>query len=273
MQKALNQKGQVLLIVVLAMVIALTVGLAVVSRSITNLRNSQQEVDSQKALSAAETGIEQVLRSGANVSNSDQLTSTAYTASVSTVSGATNFLLNGNNQVSQDDAMYIWLTPYSTDSTKLFQDTNRWTGTLNIYWGQDHANPCNNAALEVAVIWNTRADPRVTRYTYDPCSNRASKNGFASPSTPAPVPQTIAGINLYNLATISVTNGFLARVVPMYSDAYIGVNSNPATLPPQGIVINSVGQTENKTVQRAVNVFQGYPEIPAELFPFTLFWP
>ena len=62
-----SQKGQALLIVVLAMVVALTVGLSVVSRSITNLKNSQQEIDSQKALSAAEAGVELAIKNGANV--------------------------------------------------------------------------------------------------------------------------------------------------------------------------------------------------------------
>ena len=97
MQKILNQKGQILLIVVLAMVVALTVGLAVAAGSITNLRNSQQEVDSQRALSAAETGMEQALRSGGNVGVSSSITSTTYNASVATVYGSSDFLLNGKN--------------------------------------------------------------------------------------------------------------------------------------------------------------------------------
>ena len=54
-----SQKGQVLLLVVLASVIALTVGLAAISRSITSTRISTEESNSQKALSAAEAGIEE----------------------------------------------------------------------------------------------------------------------------------------------------------------------------------------------------------------------
>ena len=47
------EKGQTLLIVVLVMVISLTVGLSVVSKTITNLRTTTEEADSAKALSAA----------------------------------------------------------------------------------------------------------------------------------------------------------------------------------------------------------------------------
>ena len=47
-----DQKGQALLIIVLVMVVALTVGLSLVSRTITNIRNTREQASSQKALSA-----------------------------------------------------------------------------------------------------------------------------------------------------------------------------------------------------------------------------
>jgi uncharacterized protein (UPF0333 family) len=281
MLKILNQKGQALLIVVLVMVVALTVGLAVVSRSVTNLRNSQQEVDSQKALSAAEAGIEQAIKSGVVASNRTVSTTTTYDTAINTVSGTAEFLLNGNNKVSQDDAMYIWLTPYSADSTKLFRDQDRWGGSLDIYWGNSPI-ACNNAALEIAVVSGNRAVPVVKRYTYDPCSpgglDRASKNNFPQP-TSIPGGHSISGITLYNKITIpgGITNGFLVRVVPLYTDSHIGVLGTPSvvggpSLPSQGTIITSIGTTD-KNVKRKLAVFQGYPELPAELFPFSLFWP
>ena len=267
----LNQKGQALLIVVLAMVVALTVGLAVVSRSITNLRNSQQEISSQQALSAAEAGVQRVIESG-NIASGSFSSSTSYQASASPVSGATEFILNGNNQVSKDDAMYIWLSPYTSDNAKLFLDQDRWSGDLNIYWG-DSLVACSNAALEIAVVWNTRAAPKVTRYTYDPCLGRASRNNFTVATS---LDKTISDIQLHYGIVIPVTNGFLARVAPLYTDSHVGALGVPVSggspLPTQGSIITSTGITGNN-VTRKLDVFQGYPEIPAELFPFSLFWP
>jgi Tfp pilus assembly protein PilX len=271
MTNYLNQKGQALLIVVLAMVVALTVGLAVVSRSITNLRNSQQEVGSQQALSAAEAGVEQAIKSGTDISSTFLSAQTSYQTSVQTVSGAAKFLLNGNNKVSQDDSMYIWLTPYSSDNAKLFQDSNRWNGNINIYWG-DSATACNNAALEIAVLYGSRATPLISRSVYDPCSARKTVNSFSQPNS---VNYVIANITLYNQVSIPVTNGFLVRVTPLYADAYIGAVSSDTVnrpLPSQGSIIISTGTT-GTGVERKLNVFQGYPEVPAELFPFTIFWP
>jgi hypothetical protein len=285
MLKVLNQSGQALLIVVLAMVVALTVGLSVVSRSIVNLKNSQQQANSQQALSAAEAGVQQAIGNGTGVAQGQFSASNFYTSSA-TVSGEAEFLLDGNNKVSKDDAMYIWLTPYFSDPTKLFQDANRWTGNLKIYWG-DSTTACNNAALEIVVISGSRATPVVSRYAYDPCSgsagNRNASNNFSAPN---PANHPISGITLYNTATIPVTNGFIARVIPLYSDAYIGVlgtNTPPSpVLPAQGSIITSTGTivppgslplSTSNSVVRKLNVFQGYPEVPAELFPFTLFWP
>jgi Tfp pilus assembly protein PilV len=276
MFKFLDQKGQALLIVVLVMVVALTVGLAVVARSIVNLKNSQQEVGSQQALSAAEAGVEQAIKSGISVSDGTFSTSTKYETAIKTVSGDADFLLNGNNKVSQDDAMYIWLTPYSTNQSELFRDADAWSGNLTIYWGDD-ANACNAAALEIAVVWNTEANPKVTRYIYDPCPARVLKNHF---TIATPVNKSISGITLLNsnntTTPIHVTNGFLVRVVPLYADSYIGVSSindvQNKSLPTQGSIITSTGTT-GSNVQRKLDVFQGYPEIPAELFPFSLFWP
>jgi hypothetical protein len=272
-----SQKGQALLIVVLAMVVALTVGLSVVSRSITNLRNSQQEIASQKALSAAEAGVEQAIKSGTSIEKTNFSTQTFYKTSLATVSGASDFLLNGNNKVSKDDAMYIWLTPYSIDNAKLFLDQDRWSGNLDLYWGNS-ATACdnNNAALEIAVVSGSRAAPQVTRSVYDPCSpNRTSKNSFTAATR---LDKTISGIALYYHLPISIaiTNGFLVRVVPLYADSYIGTlgtpNSNNPPLPSQGTIITSTGTTDNNVI-RKLDAFQGYPEIPAELFPFSISWP
>lgn len=276
----INQKGQALLIVVLAMVVALTVGLAVVSRSITNLKNSQEEINSQKALSAAEAGVEQAIKSNQAFVGSNALNSTtSYQVSVATISGQVAFLLNGNNQISQDDAAYIWLTPYSADSSRLFQDTDvlgnnaRWSGNLTIYWG-DSLDSCTNAAVELIVISGSRASPTAQRYVFDPCSTRRADNNFSAPSSTS---QLIGNVTLLSSSTIAVTNGFLARVIPIYAPAYIGVNAqsvagSPA-FPAQGNIITSVGNSDNNTIQRQLNVFQGYPEMPAEFFPFSIFWP
>src|SRR3989344_1874160 len=106
MQKEKRQAGQTLLIVVLVMVISLTVGLSIASKTITNLRTTTEEADSAKALSAAESGVERVIQRGP-VGSGTVITATFNTTS-STV-GGTNFLVNNGNIISQDEGADVWL--------------------------------------------------------------------------------------------------------------------------------------------------------------------
>src|SRR3990167_4248462 len=56
-----KRRGQILIIVLLIVVVALAVGLSVASRNITNLRISTQTEQSQRAFTAAEGGVEDIL--------------------------------------------------------------------------------------------------------------------------------------------------------------------------------------------------------------------
>jgi Tfp pilus assembly protein PilX len=57
-----SEKGQMLLIVVLIMVVALTVGLSIAARSLVNLKIATDDENSQRAFSAAEAGIERLIK-------------------------------------------------------------------------------------------------------------------------------------------------------------------------------------------------------------------
>lgn len=260
----INQKGQALLIIVLVMVVALTVGLSVASRTIINLRNTQEQVSSQKALSAAEAGVQQALKNSANVAG-NFAGNTTYNTTIGQVLGTSPFLLNGGNFLPKNDAIYVWITPYSTISANLWQTP--WNGNLTLYWG-DTSGECNNAAIEVAVISGDRSNPVLTRYAFDPCPARRGNNNFQAATAGL---TTIAGKGLSYRSVISITNGLLVRVNPIYSSSYVGAGGSVA-LPPQGSIITSTGISDS-TTQRKVTVYQGYPEIPAEVFPYTLFSP
>ncbi len=57
-----KNSGQIVLVVLLVMVVLLTVGLAVVSRSVTDIRISKEVEEASRAFAAAEAGIEDVLK-------------------------------------------------------------------------------------------------------------------------------------------------------------------------------------------------------------------
>ena len=273
-----EQRGQALLIVVLVMVIALTVGLSLASRSITNLRNSTDEANSQAAFTAAEAGVEQAVKLGdvngasilSGVSLNDKNNSKISNVDISLIDGS-KFLMNNGNPIFQDDGTDIWLSPHSDDPTQLF--TQAWNGLLTINWGTN-TDSCSEPAIEILIVSGTRVSPTITKYAYDSCAARRATNSFKQP--PQSGAFTVNGANgsaTFNYRTsITVTNGLLARVTPLYAAGVVGVIGNG--LPVQGKIITSTGTAGVSSLQtvRKISFFQGYDSLPSEFF-YSFFSP
>jgi hypothetical protein len=263
-------RGQMLLIVVLVMVVILTVGLSTASRTITNIRVSTDEEDSERAFSAAEAGLEQALGRDLSVSGTLDNTS-SYSTNIIQLSGR-EFLINNNLAVLKDDAADVWLSNYPNY-------TNPYSGNMTIYWGAA-GNNCSTseatntmAALDIIIISGTRINPQVTHYPVDPCAARRTGNNFGN----AQGGGTIGGRNFPYRTTITVNSGLIARIIPLYASTPIGVQAcnggggSCSVLPGQGTLIESTGISEN--AQRKIVTFRSYPKLPTELFPFVLFSP
>ncbi len=268
-----SQAGQTLLIVVLVMVVALTVGLSVAVRSITNIHVSSEDENSQRAFSAAEAGIEKSLTQANNFQINGSLGNTDYVTKGRPLAGL-GILVHNGTTVFKDEPVDVWLSDYSTDPTKIY--LNQWTGNLTLNWGAVGEVPCSQAALEVVTISTTsplspKTNNKLATYTFDPCSSRSSApngNNFKNISSGS---YTVNGATFaYQTTPISVTSGLLVRVIPLYASSTIGIGGN-IPLPTQGIVIESTGVSEN--AQRKIVSFRGYPKLPIELFPFIMFSP
>jgi hypothetical protein len=283
-----NQSGQALLIVVLVMVIALTIGLAVASKSIVSMRTSTEQSESQRALSAAEAGIEQILKASLadnpQINKVESANSPGYTAKATLVNGQ-SFSLNGGNIIAKNEGFDLWLSDYSTDPNLIYK--NPWGGAagsqITIGWGDsaDSVLDCSNAALEIVVLSipppsvsipaPTKDDAILTRYAVDPCTERRNFNHFMLITRIASPGLEIAEKNYFYATSIVVKNGLLVRIIPLYYSTSIGIDGGVNSLPSQGSIIESTGEANQTT--RKVTVFRGYPRIPAELFPYSLFTP
>lgn len=298
-----EEKGQTLLIVVLVMVIALTVALSLVSRTVTNLRNSNEEANSQKAFSAAEAGVEEALKTGVCSSsscpnptgslNNNNAKFSAAIKSLPSVIDPNQFVFNNGDAVAKDDGVDLWLIAHNSDGSLKYNSgwqlvTN--DRTLEFVWGSSSdtcnvSDPSKNtmAALKLIVLSepnaasDSAASVKSARYAFDPCSARRAQDNFTS---------SAAGISVLGKSfsysadiVINANSGILVRAVPMYANTSIGVidttQSCPAgedcSLSNQGSLINSTGTYGQTT--RTITVFQGYPELPSEFFPYILFSP
>lgn len=255
------QDGQILLVVVLATVIALTVGLSAITRTITNTRLSTEEANSQKALSAAEAGIEQLLNDPTAAFNKKDLSNqSSFTANSKPIPTSLPFNLNDGNIILKDDGTDIWLTNQAD-----FSGTP-WNGTLNLYWVKNENDDCKSAAIEIIIIEGDRNDPSMRRETADPCSSRNNNFGGATNGS-----FNISGVIYDYEKDVTITNGgYIARVIPFYQDTYMAVNATSA-LPIQGYVIESTGTSGDTT--RKLRVYRANPRVPIEFFPYNVFLP
>lgn len=172
-----SSSGQVLLLVVITMIVALTAGLSLASRTLTNLKVSKQNKDSQKAFQAASAGVNKYLQT--NCTEGDNCADilqplTNISTNVKTVTG-TQVCLNNQEIVDQDRGIDLWLSTYPTYASP-------YTGTVTIYWGTSGTLNCDinpvdksrvTPALEIVYLSGTVANPILTKRVFDPCSNSA----------------------------------------------------------------------------------------------------
>ncbi len=303
------QGGQILLVVILVIIIASTIGLSLASRSITSLRTSTEEAESQKALAAAEAGIERVIQGntpiaaqGDNPSNhSDYATQVVQIQSSS-------FLLNGGstvvgsgpnpsptvipNTIPKDEGADIWFVDHDSNNTPVYSQAKVQSAQfLNLYWGSA-SEVCGTstapAAIQVIVVTRDPTLPDASsnkiksyRYVYDGCSGRRSENKFAEAETGTFDVKGIPGVTFTNRTAPqndlakNVDYIIFVRVIPIYKDAVIGVSAcnyagNSCTgLPSQGYVITSTGTSGQSS--RKLSIFKGYPQTYLPYLSYGLF--
>lgn len=272
MYKKTSERGQILLIVVITMIVALTVGLTIASRTVTELRLSRQNEESQRAFNAAEAGIDRVLQQGGEITLEEELGNNAnFVVSATSYDGSQIYINNGE-EVDQDVGADVWLSNYPDYS-------NRRTGNITIYWGDTNQTLCAESptarpALEVVLLQGDIANPQIAKYLYDTCSGRTSGTLDGATTGSYTVPG-IPGATFTNRSSsaISFSNGIIAKVIPLYNSTKVAVVAQTSggaalALPSQGSVIESTG-TSGETVRR-ITYFQSYPQLPIEVFPYNI---
>lgn len=234
----IRQKGQVLLITVLVLSIAVTVGLSLIGRTTTDIAISRQIEESARAFNAAEAGLEEALKT--RIGRADVVVAEAegvrYTTEVRDIGGESAVLtlpkitINGQTET-------IWLAPLDANNLPLVNDAAAYTGNLDVCWSAD-----KGAALEAALLVGTAGDYHVERYAFDENATRIGTNYFSAVGAPGGACGDIA--NAYR-ATITVPVGAaMLRVRPLYADARIAVSPQGGrVLPKQGVEVTATGTT------------------------------
>lgn len=254
-------RGQALLIILLVMVVGLTVGLSLSTRSVSDVKVSSQLEDSSRAFAAAESGIEAVLKGDTALSGT--VGNGSYTLTTSTAgSTGTSFSLGDLNIA---DTYTVWLVGHDA-SGNLDLTTIYGGSTIDICW-QKAESTGDEPAMETAVVYKDNGGLyKIWRGAYDPSPTRRAGNFFSD--TDAGGCAGLTNKKTINLASLTGTKIAL-RLRPFYAKAT--ANAVPLggnNLPGQGLTISSSG-TSGQTTRKIV-VTQSYGSLPS-IFDYVLF--
>jgi Tfp pilus assembly protein PilX len=249
-----RKRGQILVLVLLVVVVALAVGLSVASRNITNLRTSTQTEQSQRAFTAAEGGVEDVLSRLSTVP-----VGTNISVPVGDITAIVNVAANNtyNATIEEGTAGQISLSGA--------------TGTqVQIEWGKtgDSLEDPNPASIEVTQVFGVGSSYDQTRSVWMGADNRLpNESGFTSPNClPSSGYKLCTRIDLPLAPNIPL---FL-RIRPLWTKATVQVTSVNGTLPVQTYDVTSTATT-TLGVTRKVQVSRtALPVLPAA-FDYVLF--
>lgn len=275
-----GQKGQILLIVVLTMIVALTVGLSIAARVVTELKLSKQNEESQRAFQAAESGIQQTLIRQSSISIPIPLGNNASFSTTYTADTGTAIVMNNGLAVDQAVGADVWLSDYSPDPALIFKNPMGAGNpvVITMYWGSPSQNSCSSSggdsvapAIEVVLLQGTAANPVIQKSIFE--SNGCTRISNAVEGITGGGPFTLKNVRFLNSASLTfngsaLSNGLVMKVIPIFNSSIIGFQSAVVSFPPQGSVVTSTG-TSGDTV-RKVAYYQSYPQLPLEIFPYSL---
>lgn len=276
----MQEKGQIILILLLVMSVALGIGLSVVQRSLTDLSTSSKVEQSSRAFSAAEAGIESALQKNLTTDTSFSV-SQAQLQNQSSADVVVKANLPEPGQaleypaISKEEIAHVWLISPKDLNSAAYDG-----GTLNIYWGNSGVSLQERPAIELTLVYQENSNTYLgKKFFIDNESSRRSTNGFSAPNggcshpplttSLSTVPKTFYCRTTVNVGSSDIPNLkklMLIRARLLYSNisqSFAVAPSSGKSLPQQAILITSKGVSG--TSSRSVQLFQ-----VANVVPFYL---
>lgn len=260
-----NNSGQALLIILLIMAVGLTIGLSVISRSIVDIRLSQQQEESARAFSAAEAGLESLLATGGAPEIFEGFTIKTTTQNLG---GTTGFVFP--EQINKGDTQTVWLVSHKDDGT-LDSDFRNFSD-FKFYWGNKGLGGSSDTdpALEAFIVYKDGNEYKTRRVAFDPKAGRSG--GFASANVGN---FSLEGKDFSfqaNFGPVPSGNFYALRIKLLYNNEpqILGVEAVNAELPIQGKCYQSEASSPTTGISRKVQQCQLYKSLPA-IFDYVLF--
>lgn len=176
----INQKGQAIIILLLVMLVALTIGLTITQRSLSDVAISTKNEEGTRAFSAAEAGIEKALQPGIDLPSSYTIKPSDLGNQSMAVVTTTSSLPPANTAleyppIGKETNAQFWLADPNSFSPTYLNDH------FYVYFGEP--NTSDQPAIEINLITQNGSNYTSNRYFFDSNSSRSS-NGFIKPNNP-----------------------------------------------------------------------------------------
>lgn len=276
--KASAYKGQVLLITVLVLSIAVTIALSLIGRSVSDVSMSRNLEESARAFSAAEAGIEEALRTNIQQTNNSYTPGAGYASNITIIGDSTGVYTLSTITVGQADT--VWLVEHNATNGIDFPPSYYYpNATIDICWS--HATP--TPALEIAMYYKSGANYLVSRGAYDPDASLRPSNHFSTVTDYDNVSEGCGAMKNVYRHTVTIPTGvgitpLFMRIRPYYGNATVTIAPlGGSKLPKQGVEVTSIGCTQitpsgctEGGVTRKIVVRRQYPG-PSTIFDYSLY--
>lgn len=255
-----RKSGQILVLVLLVVVVALSVGLSVASRNITNIRTSTQTEQSQRAFSAAEGGVEDVLA---------RLSTIASQAAVASPEGYKDKVQVGELAADVTVRAANVYEALVEEGTVAQIDLSGATGSqIQIEWAKtsDETESVKPASIEVTQVFKKGAgyDQARSAWSGGNFGGERDESGFGSPNCfPSAAFAKCTRVALESQAV------FL-RIRPFWNRTTVKVASVDGNLPVQTYDVTSTATTELGVTRKVQVTRTALPQLPAA-FDYVLF--
>lgn len=268
-----NQSGQALLIIVMLLATVMTIVIAVSHRAITQTQLTKVQEESVRTLAAADSAIEL----GLKASVSDEI-KTFREAGLTSLQGIdldeSKIYITTNTSkefvsplIPKDQQYTFYLSDYPTLTPSNLKRN------IRLFLGSEGAGLCstrNVPALEVTLIYG---DNDVKKWVVEPCATGSYITGNSKI-----IPTTQNTTVLETTFTYRTTetdievgettpypNPKVMIVRPLYASTKIGFTTTGPSFSAQGRTVKSEARTYSG-VTKVVQVFQSYPQFPADFF-------
>lgn len=264
-----ESSGQTVLVILLVMAVILTVGLSIASRSLTDLKMSQQTQESARAFWVAQAVLDKAIKANAGESV-NYLDEIRYEVSKTSMGGGRSFVYPGKAEA--DNPLPLWLIDHNAQTGEILPGTSV-TGTVTLYWG-NAGTPANSAAtpaLEISLVYRPGADFMLRRWVFDPNSARRSVNNFSAALAGGLVQGQTFAFASSALDITSYANPYMVRLRLIYADSphALGLASS-FDLPNQGDCYDSRATVEESGISSRLSECVFWKTSPS-IFDYLVF--